>query len=78
MSHTKTIRYNGKYSVIEPLDTFSNSFGYVMVVDEKGKVLKFFRTKAKEEAIKYFEYVSLSKWEKIKYWLNHKRGEWIL
>ena len=61
MSHTKTIRYNGKYSVIEPLDTFSNSFGYVMVVDEKGKVLKFFRTKAKEEAIKY--------------WLNHKRGE---
>lgn len=75
MSHTKTIRYNGKYSVIEPLDTFSNSFGYVMVVDEKGKVLKFFRTKATEEAIKYYEYVSLSKYGKIKYWLNHKRGE---
>ena len=47
-----------------------------MVLNPHGEVLKFFSVGVDYEinAIAYLEYVSLSRWEKIKYWLNYKRG----
>lgn len=74
MTHCRMIKYNKKYELIEPLNDFSNSLGYLMLVNNKGKVKRFYRIGAKNEAIKYFNYISLSRLEKLKYWLNYKRG----
>ena len=74
MSHVKIIRNNKNYAVIEPLNNINSCLGYVMVVNSKGEVLKFFRKGATTEAIKYFDYISLSRFEKLKYWLNYKKG----
>lgn len=73
MTHVRIIRYNKKYEVLEPISDFNKSFGYVMVCNSKGEVLKFFRKGATTEAIKYFDYISLSRLGKLKYWLNYKR-----
>lgn len=74
MSHVKIIKSNENYKIIEPLGSLSDSFGYMMVVDNKGRVLKFFRSGAVEEAVKYFDYISLSRIGKVKYWLDYKRS----
>ncbi len=74
MSHVRVIKYDKNYAVIEPLTGINSSLGYVMIVNSKGEVLKFFRKGATTEAIKYFDYISLSRFEKLKYWLNYKRG----
>ena len=64
------------FELVEPLDDLQRSHGYLMVVNPHGEVLKFFRVGSSKErnAREYLEYVSLSRWEKIKYWLNYKRG----
>lgn len=41
----------------------------------KREVLKFFDARKWKEAGEYFDYVSLSKFGKLKYWLHYKRGE---
>lgn len=74
MSHCKILKYNKKYELIEPLNNFSDGYGYMMIVDNKGRVIRFYRSGARREAEKYFDYISLSKFEKLKYWLNYKRG----
>lgn len=74
MTHVKMKKYNEEYELIEPLNNFSDSYGYMMIVDKKGKVIRFYRVGAEEEAIKYFDYISLSRFGKLKYWLNYKRG----
>lgn len=71
----KCWRRNNDYEIIEPLTDSYNELGYVMVCNPKGEVLKFFDKTYLKNADKYMDYVSLSKWEKVKYWLNHKRGE---
>lgn len=75
--HVRVIRSNDKYKLIEPLNTLSDSFGYLMVVNRKGEVVKFFQAdlNTRNKAIKYVDYLGLSRWEKIKYWLNYKRGD---
>lgn len=76
MSNVRLIKYNEKYNFIEPLNKFSESFGYCMVVNHKGEVLKFFESsyEGRRNGIKYFDYISLSLWEKLNYWLHYKRG----
>ena len=73
MTSNRIIKYNKKYELIEPLDNFSHSYGYCMIVNYKGEVLKFYRIGAVHNAIKYFDYISLSLWGKLKYWLHYKR-----
>lgn len=73
MSANRIIKYNKKYELIEPLDNFSHSYGYCMIINHKGEVLKFYSSGAVREAIKYFDYISLSLCGKLKYWLHHKR-----
>lgn len=75
MSAKRIIKHNKKYELIEPLNKFSESFGYCMIVDHKGEVLKFFESgiDGKRNGIKYFDYISLSLWGKLKYWLHYKR-----
>lgn len=69
----KILKSKNKYEIIEPIDDLGRSFGYSMVVNPKGEVLKFFKI-GSEEAFKYLDYVSLNKWDKVKYWLNYKRS----
>lgn len=71
----KCWRRNNDYELIEPLNDLGKGFGFIMVCNPKGEVLKFFAEKHIIQAYSYMDYVSLSKWEKVKYWLNHKRGE---
>lgn len=71
---TRIIKYNEKYELIEPLDNFSHSFGYMMIINKKGEVLKFFDSRNWKEAREYFDYISLSWYGKLKYWLHYKRG----
>lgn len=73
MMGTRMIKYNEKYELIEPLNKWSESYGYMMIVNSKGEVLKFFDARKWKEAGEYFDYVSLSKFEKLKYWLHYKR-----
>ena len=64
------------YTIREPKDDISRrSYGFVMVCNPKGEVLKFFSESHIHEARKYFDYVSLTRYEKLKYWLNYKRGQ---
>ena len=74
MTHIRIKKSNEKYEIIEPLNNFSESYGYMMIVDNKGKVIRFYRSGARREAEKYFDYISLSRLGKLKYWLNYKRG----
>ena len=63
------------FKLVEPIDNLQRSHGYLMVLNPHGEVLKFFNVGLSERnAREYLEYVSLSRWEKIKYWLNYKRG----
>ncbi len=71
----KCWRMNNGYELIEPQADWCRELGFVMVCNPKGEILKFFDNSHLENANKYMDYVSLSKWEKMKYWLNHKRGE---
>lgn len=73
MSVTRIIKSNEKYELIEPLNKWSESYGYMMIVNKKGEVLKFFDSRKWKEAIEYFDYVSLSKFGKLKYWLHYRR-----
>lgn len=36
MTSNRIIKYNKKYELIEPLDNFSHSYGYCMIVNHKG------------------------------------------
>ncbi len=76
MSATRIIKSNKKYELIEPLDDFLHTWGYVMIVNSNGEVLKFFENgyEGRRNAIKYFDYISLSLYGKLKYWLSYKRG----
>ena len=75
MCATRIIRYNEKYELIEPLNKWSESYGYMMIVNQKGEVLKFFDARKWKESIEYFDYISLSLYGKLKYWLHYKRGQ---
>lgn len=72
--NNRIIKCNKKYELIQPLTNFNESFGYLMIVNKKGEVLKFFDSGNLKEAREYFDYVSLSKFGKLKYWLHYKRG----
>ena len=63
------------YSVVEPKNTLDKSLGFLMVVNPHNKVLRFYRVSSDggKEAIDYMKYCSLSRWDKLKYWLNYKR-----
>ena len=77
MTSARIIKHNEKYELIEPLNNFSHSLGYMMIVNSKGEVLKFFESgyDGKRNSIKYFDYISLSLFGKLKYWLHYKRGQ---
>lgn len=68
----RILKSKNKYEIIEPIDDLRRSFGFNMVVNPKGEVLKFFKI-GSVEAFEYLDYVSLSRWDKLKYWLNYKR-----
>ena len=72
----KIIKYKNGYSVVQPLDDIRReSVGFVMVVNPNGEILKFFESDVmNRKAQEYLDYVSLSKWDKLKYWWNYKRG----
>ena len=65
------------YSLVEPLNDFHKSLGFLMVTNPNKEVLKFFTVDGNglENARKYFDYISLTRYEKLKYWIHHKRGE---
>ena len=72
MNNSKIRASNNGYSMREPLNDFHRSMGYICVINPGGEILKFYMDES--DARKYFNYVSLTKWEKLKYWLNYKRG----
>ena len=74
MTSFKYRKSNNGYSILQPQDSLGyNPMGFVMICNPKGEVLKFFSVNKYDEAVKYFDYISLSKWEKLKYWIHYKR-----
>ena len=75
MTSFKILATNNGYDLVKPIDDFRRGFGFVMIVSPQKEVLKFFRDDGvNKNAIKYLEYVSMTRYEKLKYWLNYKRG----
>lgn len=65
------LKEKNDYQIVEPLGRTGEDFGFVMVC-KKDKVLRFYKA-GNREVYDYFDYISLSKWDKLKYWLNYKR-----
>lgn len=62
------------FGVIEPTNDFGHSFGYYMVTNPKGQILRLYKLTHIREATAYCDYCALSKFGKLKYWLHYKRG----
>lgn len=75
MTSFKILHSKNGYSVVQPSNNFHESYGFIMVVAPNREVLKFFRSDARQNAVDYCDYISLSRYEKLKYWWNYKRGE---
>ena len=71
MMRYKTLKEKNNYQIVEPLQRLGDGFGFVMVC-KKDRVLRFYKAGCRE-AYDYFDYISLSKWDKLKYWLNYER-----
>ena len=69
----RIIASKNHFDLLEPRNDFDRSLGYYMVVNPEGEVLKFFKVGSRK-AHEYLDYVSLSRWEKVKYWWNYKRS----
>lgn len=68
----RTLKEKNDYQIVEPLSRIGgDGYGFVMVC-KKDKVLRFYKA-GNREVYDYFDYISLSKWDKLKYWLNYKR-----
>ena len=67
---------NNGYQLVEPLNDIQRSYGYLMVLNTQKKVLRFYPVgfDAEKNAREYLKYISLSKWDKLKYWISYKRG----
>lgn len=74
MTSFKILQTNNGYTLVEPLDNIHKSMGYLMVLNPHKEVLKFFSITGRESARAYLEYVSLTRYEKIKYWIHYKKG----
>lgn len=65
------LKEKNDYNIVEPLSDIGDGYGFVMVC-KKDKVLRFYKSGC-GEVYDYFDYASLNKWDKLKYWLNYKR-----
>ena len=74
MGSVRVLGRKNDWELLEPLNRLDDSFGYYMIVNPKGQVVKFYPLGNSHEARKYFEYKSLTKWEKFKYWWD---GEYL-
>lgn len=76
MTSFKILAEKNRYALVEPIDDIRRSMGYIMILNPNKEVLKFFSNTSYgvENGREYLEYVSLSKLEKIKYWLDYKKG----